>query len=83
LIDFLIEFLDEPALEYEQLRRKIENQARELFYFTNDQLNKISEKLSDDEKFKWNNVIERFSDQTRSVFSKPEKKTNHLINLIY
>jgi hypothetical protein len=55
-------------LEYEQLRRKIETQARELSYFTNDQMHKISEKLSDNDKVKWENVIERFGDQSRSVF---------------
>ncbi|CAF4726958.1 unnamed protein product, partial [Rotaria magnacalcarata] len=46
-------------MEYEKLRRKIEMQARELTYFTTDQLNKISEKLTDDDKQKWNNVILR------------------------
>jgi hypothetical protein len=54
-------------LEYEQLRRKIESQARELSYFTTDQMNKITEKLSDDDKEKWKNVIARFTDQNRSV----------------
>ncbi|CAF1253750.1 unnamed protein product, partial [Adineta steineri] len=52
-----------PALEYEQLRRKIETQTRELSYFTIDQLYKINEKLSDDDKAKWSKVIARFSDQ--------------------
>ncbi|CAF4396598.1 unnamed protein product, partial [Adineta steineri] len=53
-----------PSLEYEQLRRKIETQARELSYFTNNELQKISEKLSEDDKFKWKQVIERFNDQS-------------------
>lgn len=55
-------------MEYEQLRRKIESQARELSYFTSDQMNKITDKLSDDDKKKWRNVMSRFSDQNRSVF---------------
>lgn len=59
--------LDGPALEYEQLRRKIEFQARELTYFTNDQMRKIAEKLSDDDKVKWNNVMDRVADQNRFV----------------
>jgi hypothetical protein len=54
-------------LEYEQLRRKIESQARELSYFTTDQMNKIAYKLSDDDKQKWQNVMARFADQNRSV----------------
>ncbi len=53
-------------MEYEQLRRKIESQARELSYFTTDQMNKISNKLSDDDKQKWQNVMARFADQNRS-----------------
>ena len=65
-------FLDGPTLEYEQLRRKIETQTRELSYFTTDQLNKITEKLSDADKLNWKNVIERFGDQSRSVY-KPEE----------
>lgn len=74
--------LDGPALEYEQLRRKIEIQARELTYFTSDQLNKISEKLSDSDKIEWENVIERFNDQSRSVFLKNELKSNSFYFLI-
>lgn len=65
---FSWKYLDGPALEYEQLRRKIESQTRELSYFTLDQMNKINEKLSDDDKNKWQKVISRFSDQYRSVF---------------
>ncbi|CAF4932014.1 unnamed protein product [Rotaria sp. Silwood1] len=60
---------DEPSLEYEQLRRKIESQTRELTYFTTNQFNKISEKLSDDDKTKWENVILRFADQSRVLLS--------------
>ncbi|CAF5225965.1 unnamed protein product, partial [Rotaria magnacalcarata] len=56
-------------MEYEKLRRKIEMQARELTYFTTDQLNKISEKLTDDDKQKWNNVILRFADQSRVLLA--------------
>ncbi|CAF3674670.1 unnamed protein product [Adineta steineri] len=58
-----------PALEYEQLRRKIETQTRELSYFTIDQLYKINEKLSDDDKAKWSKVIARFSDQNRVLLA--------------
>ncbi|CAF3305974.1 unnamed protein product [Rotaria socialis] len=66
-----------PALEYEQLRRKIEIQARELSYFTTNQLNKISEKLSDaDDKLKWKNVIERFGDQSRVLLASIRNITN-------
>ncbi|CAF3991095.1 unnamed protein product, partial [Rotaria magnacalcarata] len=66
-----------PALEYEQLRRKIETHARELSYFTTDQLNKISEKLSDaDDKLKWKNVIERFGDQSRVLLASIRNITN-------
>jgi ATP-dependent Lon protease len=55
-------------LEYEQLRRKIEMQARELAYFTMDQLKRISEQLSsEDEKTRWTHVIDRIADQNRSV----------------
>jgi hypothetical protein len=54
-------------LEYEQLRRKIEFQARELSYFTTDQLNKISKKLSEEDKSTWQKVFDRFSDQSRLV----------------
>ena len=60
---------DAPALEYEQLRRKIETQARELTYFTTDQLNKISKKLSEADQTNWRNVLDRFGDQSRSVFT--------------
>jgi glycoprotein 6-alpha-L-fucosyltransferase len=56
-------------LEYEELRRKIETQARELSYFTGNQLNKISEKLSDNDKNNWKNVISRFTDQTRFLLA--------------
>lgn len=56
-------------LEYEQLRRKIESHIRELSYFTIDQMNKLSEKLSDGDKQKWTDAISRFSDQNRSVLS--------------
>ncbi|CAF1024054.1 unnamed protein product [Rotaria sp. Silwood1] len=66
----------EPALEYEQLRRKIETQARELSYFTSDQLNKVSEKLSDEDKLKWKNVIERFADQSRVLLASIRNITN-------
>lgn len=59
---------DAPALEYEQLRRKIETQARELTYFTTNQLNKISKKLSAADQTNLRNVLDRFSDQSRSVF---------------
>lgn len=54
-------------MEYEKLRRKIEFQAREISYFTTDQMNKISEKLADDDKQRWSNVMLRFADQSRSV----------------
>ncbi|CAF1129035.1 unnamed protein product [Rotaria sordida] len=60
---------DGPSLEYEQLRRKIEMQAREISYFTTDQLNKISEKLSDQDKENWKNVILRFTDQNRVLLA--------------
>jgi hypothetical protein len=67
-------------LQYEQLRRKIETQARELSYFTTDQLNKITEKLSEDDKPKWRNVISRFADQSRSVpIRKKPIKSIHLL----
>jgi len=69
-------------LEYEQLRRKIETQARELSYFTTDQLNKISKKLSDDDKLKWQTVLDRFGDQTRSVFQTYKKKQTNPFNLL-
>lgn len=67
IINLFFLSLDGPTLEYEQLRRKIETQARELSYFTSDQLNKISEKLSEEDKQKWKQVIERFSDQNRYI----------------
>ncbi|CAF4398582.1 unnamed protein product, partial [Rotaria socialis] len=60
---------EEPSMEYEKLRRKIEMQARELTYFTTDQLNKISGKLTDDDKQKWDNVILRFADQSRVLLA--------------
>lgn len=56
-------------MEYELLRRKIETQARELVYFTGDQMRKFAEKLSEDDKPKWAQVVDRFSDQSRSVFT--------------
>lgn len=58
-------YLDTPSLEYEVLRRRIENQARELFYFTISELNKISQKLSDKDKEQWAKVILRYLDQNR------------------
>lgn len=64
----IVYLLDGPALEYEQLRRKIETQTRELSYFTSDQMNKITSKLPENEVEKWKNVIARFTDQNRSVF---------------
>lgn len=54
-------------MEYELLRRKIEAQAREINYFTADQMNKISGKLPEEEKSKWNSVMLRFADQSRYV----------------
>jgi predicted KAP-like P-loop ATPase len=77
-----LKFLDGPALEYEQLRRKIETQARELSYFTTDQLNKISTKLSNEDKLKWQNVLHRFADQNRSVFQIYNNKKKHPFNLL-
>ncbi|CAF1085262.1 unnamed protein product [Adineta steineri] len=65
-----------PSLEYEQLRRKIETQARELSYFTNNELQKISEKLSENDKFKWKQVIERFNDQSRVLLASIRNLTN-------
>lgn len=59
--------LDVPSLEYEQLRRKIETQARELTYFTTDQLNKIAKKLSEADQTHWSNFLDRFADQSRLV----------------
>ncbi|CAF4639603.1 unnamed protein product, partial [Rotaria sp. Silwood2] len=55
----------EPTLEYELLRRKIETQARELYYFTNHQLNKISKKLSNEDQLTWEHIIKQFGDQSR------------------
>lgn len=57
--------LDKPTLQYEQLRRKLESHTRELFYFTIDQMKKISAKLSMNEKPKWEDVISRTTDQIR------------------
>jgi len=65
-----IEFVDGPALEYEQLRRKIERQTRELSYFMNSQMGKLNEKLSDDQKANWKLVIDRFNDQYRFAIGK-------------
>ncbi len=56
-------------MEYELLRRKIETQVRELSYFTTDQLNKISEKLPEEHKEKWKNVMSRFTDQSRFLLA--------------
>ena len=60
--------LDAPALEYEQLRRKIETQARELSYFTTDQMMKIPKKLTEGDQANLRNILDRFVDQSRSVF---------------
>jgi len=38
-------------------------------------MNKITDKLSEDDKLKWNNVISRFTDQNRSII-----KTKFLFN---
>lgn len=59
--------LDGPSLEYEQLRRKIESQTRELAYFALNQMRKISTKLSEEEAENWKKVVTRFTDQNRSV----------------
>jgi len=66
--------LDGPSMEYEQLRRKIEFQTRELGYFTLDQMTKLTEKLPDDLQNKWKNVISRFSDQNRFVQTNKKPK---------
>ena len=60
--------LDGPSLEYEQLRRKIESQTRELTYFALNQMRKISTKLSEEEGENWKKVVTRFTDQNRFVF---------------
>ena len=46
---------------------KLKKQAREISYFATDQMNKIAQKLSGDDKDRWKNVISRFADQNRSV----------------
>ncbi|CAF0725864.1 unnamed protein product [Didymodactylos carnosus] len=58
-----------PGLEYEQLRRKIEIQARELSYFTLKQLEKFDAKLSEQDKEQLKNVIDRFGDQSRLLLA--------------